>query len=232
LALVRLEPAGTVAPQYIWRSTAHFLDLAVLSYVGAHSENIGETYLQTSISSFAASEHSIPPGDQRDEDCGSEKYIYMKQRKLQCLDQFLRQKYVWVFHAGAAITSNQRLCLSTDAGTLADIWGPMWKTKSDPSAHEISRYNIGNGFIVPWSRNSSTDPEPCSHAVGQMEVFCHWIPSRNWDNTLVLQHQSNLLSKQFLETDMLLIGADVKNRLVVNNNCHMSLDRKLKIKEA
>ena len=232
LALAQLEPAGTVAPQYIWRSTAHFLDLAVLSYVGAHTENIGETYLQTPISSFTASEHSTPTGDQRDEDCGSEKYIYMKQRKLQCLDQFLRQKYVWVFHAGAAITSDQRLCLSTDADALADIWGPMWKTKSDPSAHEVSRYNIGNGFIVPWSRNSSTDPKPRSHAVGQMEVFCHWIPSRNWDETLVSQHQSNLLSKQFLETDMLLIGADVKNRLVVNDDCHMSLNRKLKIKEA
>lgn len=232
LALVQLEPAGTVAPQYIWRSTAHFLDLAVLSYVGAHTENIGETYLQMPISSFTVSEHLIPTGDQRGEDCGSEKYIYMKLRKLQCLDQFLRQKDVWVFHAGAVITSDQRLYLSTDADTLADIWGPMWKTKSDPSAREVSRYNIGNGFIVPWSRNSLTDPEPRSHAVGQMEVFCHWIPSRNWDETLVSQHQLNLLSKQFLETDMLLIGAGVKNKLVVNDDCHMSLDKKLKIKES
>lgn len=231
LALVHLEPAGTAAPQYIWRSTANVLDLAVLSYVGAHTENISETYLQTPISSFIASEHSIPDRDQRDEDCGSENYIYMKQRKLQCLDQFLRQKDVWVFHMGAAITSDQRLCLSTDADTLTDIWGPMWKTKSDPSAREVSRYNIGNGFIVPWPRNSS-DPEPRSHTVGQMEVFCHWIPSRNWGETLVSQHQSNLRSKQFLEIDMLLIGADVKNRLVVNDDCHMSLDRKLKIKEA
>ena len=65
-----------------------------------------------------------------------------------------------------------------------------------------------------------------------MEVFYHWIPSRDWDETLVSQHQSNLLSKQFLETDMLLISANIKNRLVVNDDYHMSLDRKLKIKEA
>ena len=228
LAQLQLEPDGNIAPESIWRSTVHFLDLAVLSYVGAHTESIGETYLQTPMRSFSVPGPFTSGRGQPAANCASENFICMRRRKLQCLDQFLGQKEAWVFYSGTDNLSDLRLCLSADAETLADIWGPLWKTKSDPSSREVAQYNIGNGFIVPWERSPHTDPQPRSDLARRTEVFCHWISSRDWDKTLVEQHQLGLLSKHFLETDILLIGADV---LAVNANCNMTLHRKLKIKQ-
>jgi hypothetical protein len=221
----------SLSPAYLWTMAVHFLDLAVLSYVGTHTEDLDDTYSDGSdgslhIPGHFSTLHSIEPECPVDSSNMS-----VERRKLQCLDQFLGHRSVWVFQNATTGPTSERLYLSTDVATLADIWGPLWKTKPDEHSRNIFRYDIGSGFIVPWNRKAESDPDPCPNGEGGMEVFCHWISSRDWDDDYVEQHQTEVLSKAFLESDRLLIGAGVRDRLAVNSQCDMSMERKLKIKQ-
>ena len=108
--------------------------------------------------------------------------------------------------------------------------GSVWETCREPEAREILRYNVGNGFIIPWHRNQQTDQMLDDSVLGN-EVFYHWISARDWDEEFVDLHKLELLSKEFPRICRLLIGADVRNAMVANLDCDTSLKRKLQIKQ-
>ena len=58
------------------------------------------------------------------------------------------------------------------------------------------------------------------------EVFCHWISARDWDEKFIDLYKLGLLGKEFPRSCRLLIGVDVRNAMVVNPDCDISL-RKL-----
>jgi len=224
-------PSKPLSPAFLWTIAVHFLDLAVLSYVGTHTEDLDETYRDCSDGSLRIPGRFGAFCRTGLEHLTAGNTISVQKRKLQCLDQFLRHRSVWVFQNATTDSTYTRLYLSTDVNTLADIWGPLWKIKPDENSRILSRYDIGSGFIVPWDRKPESDPDLYPNGEGGMEVFCHWISSRDWDDAYVEQHQIEVLSKNFLETDRLLIGAGVTDRLAVNSRCEMSMERKLKIKQ-
>ncbi|OAF98673.1 uncharacterized protein CC84DRAFT_1264875 [Paraphaeosphaeria sporulosa] len=219
-------------PILLLATTVHFLDLAVLSYVGTHIGDAIELYRSqhddtVHIPGRFGALQKTKWGELHNGD-----HVTLRKRQLQCLDKFLGYRNVWVFQNHINPSRNERLYLSTDVTTLADVWGPLWKSKADAKSRRISRYDVGNGFVVPWDRNQEFDPLPSSHGEGGTEVFCHWICTREWDDDYVEQHQKEVFSKDFFESDRLLIGASVKDRLAVNDQCAIPMARKLQIKQA
>ena len=116
-----------------------------MSYAGAHVQAFNEDYLGTALEEFDV------PGPFASGFYSSPSQIVMRRRGLECLDEFLGHNGVSVFHSGTESMDEQRLYLSTDVETLADIWGPLWKTIQNSEPSQIQAYNIGNGRIVPWS---------------------------------------------------------------------------------
>lgn len=219
-------------PLCLLATTVHFLDLAVLSYVGSHTGEVDDIYRDhrddtIHLPGYFGTLQKLDLKLLRDAD-----HVTLQKRQLQCLDKFLGYRTVWVFQNRLTASTDERLYLSTDVTTLADIWGPLWKSKPDANSRRVERYDIGNGFIVPWERNQAIDPHPSSNGEGGTEVFCHWISTREWDDDYVAAHQKEVFSKDFFESDRLLIGASVKDRLAVNDQCTISTARKLQMKQA
>jgi hypothetical protein len=163
--------------EFIWRCAIHTLDLAVVLYAGAHSKSLNERYLDGKVFSF-----NVPGpflSDRSDaglERAGADYASIVFRRPLQCLNGLLDGNMVWVFHPSSAQSLQEELertplHLATDAKTLADIWGPMWKvslTDSPAITASILRYQLGNGSIVPWKA-------PQNVTLFKDEVYCHWF---------------------------------------------------------
>ena len=215
LALLDLEGIPVGQFPLIWRQTVHILDLAVLSYAGAHIERIDENYLNITMD-------SIPVfGPFAKDLCLSKPQIYMKRRRLECLDKFLGAKEVWVFHSGSRNICKEHLYLSTDAQTLGDIWGPLWKSTQTPEPNYIYEYQIGNGCIVPWTPGRIIDSSPKT-SPRQSEVLCHWVSFRERGVKDIDCGQHNLTKKFFTSSDTLLIGVESCG-LQVNEECIPSI---------
>jgi hypothetical protein len=143
---------------YASRAVSRFLDLAAISYCGAHLESIDEKYLDITLDQF-----SIP--------CDTTRMsITMKRRSLLCLGGYLRDEPVWVFQTveEAPLRSEEALYVSTTLDDFADVFGPVWQTNESKSSSTVLKYNVGKGFIIPWTR-FGRDPIPL-----EGEVFCHW----------------------------------------------------------
>lgn len=143
---------------YVSRAVSRFLDLATISYCGAHLERIDEMYLETTLGHF-----SIP--------CDvTGTSIIMARRTLRCLGGYLRDRPVWVFQTikEASPLLSEPLYISATLHDFADVFGPVWQTTASQNSSAVLKYNVGKGFIVPWRRNSR-DP-----ILLPGEVFCHW----------------------------------------------------------
>ncbi len=97
---------------YVSRAMSRFLDLATLSYCGAHLTSFDTTYLDTNMDEF-----SIP----------CDKFgtsIVMSRRLMNCLDGYFRGRPVWVFQAIDVSTprSSESLYLSTTIEDFADVF--------------------------------------------------------------------------------------------------------------
>ena len=175
----------------------HLLDLALLSYAGAHLEAFDERYLGQKW-------HSLKlHGDWNSFDsCG----IVVQRRRLQCLDEFLGHRDVWVFHPRSLAPlsdDSPRLLLSTRIETIANVWGPMWKIVEKHST-DIVEYNIGNGTIILWHQDRATS-DSAPPPLEANERYCHWISMRKYRFKDDESHQTNISS--FDGTETLLIGA-------------------------
>lgn len=219
-------------PTSLWRRAVHVLDLAVVVYAGAHIEPIDQSHLGVRLECFAIpglfSDITGSPDNPHDT---AQEVIMVRRRKLQCLDQFLGGKEVWVFHPDSANTANENMLLSTGAEILADIWGPMWRSTRASDPEHIYEYNIGNGSIMLWPRNDAIDPLPMRTPSNFQEVFCHWVSSRDWDSDELKSEQAGLTKQHFDGSETLLIGADVNNGLRVNDQCIPSVARLAQLKK-
>jgi hypothetical protein len=97
----------------IWRCAVQVLDMAVLSYAGAHTQFFGTTKFKyiTLPGTFLETQHFM-----------------FRRRSFFCLDEFLRGQEAWVlerYQPDAPQLGLSKLYLSTDATTFGDIWGPM-----------------------------------------------------------------------------------------------------------
>lgn len=210
---------------YMWYCVVHTLDLAVLSYSGAHIENFDDTYLEVRKESFEIPREFLVLGEfEQPQGIGQPMFVppvTLRRRSLQCLDNFLHRD-VWVFHTKPEnVTGNGKLYLQTDVRTLADIWGPLWASCRKSKPGEIYEFNVGNGTILPWSNN----PDQQEHAIPSVgEIFCHWV---SWREPLanIKLLQKNLVKRFFHLGDSLLIGASPNSilNLKSNSGCQRSL---------
>ena len=182
----------------IWRCVVHVLDMAVLSYTGAHTQFLG-SHTITSV--------SLPGPFQE-----VQRYRFCR-RSFSCLDGFLRGQQAWVLEVvlpGIFEVNPPLLSLLTDAETFGDIWGPMWKSYALGEEERIVQYNVGNGVILPWKPQSPTSSE-----VRKGEVFCHWMADEDRRDD-----EGSADSTTLRPNDTLLIGAPVT--LAVNGQCESS----------
>jgi len=185
----------------VWRCAVHALDMAVLSYAGAHTQFPGGD----KVSSVTL------PGPFLEK-----QYFRFRRRSFSCLGEFLGGQEAWVLEMhlpGTPQVDLPHLYLSTDAVTFGDIWGPMWKSCVLGDEERIIRYNVGNGVVLPWNV-----PSPASRGaikVRKDEVFCHWMSDKDSREASSLANSSSLH-----ENDIILIGASFK--LHSNGECRSS----------
>jgi hypothetical protein len=208
-----------IMPYYeLWRCAVHVLDMAVLSYAGAHTQLFGESPIK----------YITLPGPFLEE-----QYFMFRRRSFNCLGEFLRGEEAWVlewYHPDAPQLNLPPLCLATDATTFGDIWGPMWKScalvNGKADYDHILRYNVGNGSILPWNL-----PSPGSEdwiRLRKNEVFCHWISDKEIAKTDSLVGSSG---EPLPPDDILLIGANTK--LQYNSQCNLSTnDSKQRLRDS
>ena len=202
----------------LWRYAVHMLDMAVLSYTGAHTESYGMTRIAC----------INIPGPFLEK-----QYLTFRRRSFLCLGEFLGGREAWVFefyHPDAPRVGFPSMYLSTNATTFGDIWGPMWKVcasiNGQPDPDHILRYSVGNGKILPWKLHSSNERTLVSRR--RNEIFCHWISDRDTDEIGNFEESSG---ESLQPDDILLIGARVK--LKNNLGCHLSvIESKQRLKDS
>ena len=207
LGLAEFKPLD---PPVLWRRVVHVLDLALLSYAGAHLEAFDEKYTGQKFQAFHLSDFNTSlQAPAHDEEASQPLDILLRRRRLQCLDEFLGHQEVWVFHLEPKETHSRkesRLLLSTRIKPLHEVWGPVWKSSKRSNQKSIYEYNIGNGVIVPWRQPGLTTGSGTVR-VETGERFCHWISSKTYDAADIQLHQQGVLEPFFDGTEILLIGA-------------------------
>jgi len=99
-----------------WYCATQTLDLAVLSFAGAHNQDFAQ-YLRSEPSYFDVPAPFVNLPVQ----------IKLHPRHLQCLDELFYCKPVWVFHPSSMTnTANEPLYLSVNMRDFSHIWGPVW----------------------------------------------------------------------------------------------------------
>jgi hypothetical protein len=184
----------------IWFCLACFLDLALQVYVGVHVEDFDATEDEEYLVPSVIAENIDSP-------------IILRRYTTSCLDGFLSDEKVWVFHAvGSSIQSP--IYLSTGIQDFADIWGPVWRVQ-DKGDTRIKYYDVGNGYIHPWSHHAKYHP-----MLKANERLCHWTPKENpwseaqgsplYDAREFMNRKDSLPAMK--TTDRLLIGARRRHR--------------------
>ncbi|PQE29553.1 beta transducin het-e4s protein [Rutstroemia sp. NJR-2017a BBW] len=228
LADMGITAAMSYESGIIWSLTVQVIELAIMSYAGAHIERFDES-LFGGRPSFTLLPQRMYNDDTLTRISQTTYFhesgiIEFSRRKLQCMDSFLNGKEPWVFHKRRPYPDvSDRLYLSTKIEPLTDLWGPAWKIADGATPNKIHKYNIGNGAIIPWSLDDSVFYDRDVSAFS--EVFCHWIPTRNWRDEEVKRHQASLPRRYLLPTDTLLIGARSDYGLLVNEKCVPSMHR-------
>lgn len=222
---------------FVWQLTTQVIELAILSYAGAHIQPFHTELVEKDSSSFHIPQRFKYHDDSLNGLGGLSGIsnlgglgVEMRRRQLQCMDRFLGGKQPWVFHPFEHGSPDYkiRLSLSSTIEALTDFWGPSWKIMRNSLTNEIKQYDIGNGAIIPWkTQNGDNDTNLVPM---NSEVFCHWIPFKTWNEEQVDANQESLPRQHFLSSDVLLIGAPNNYGLLVNEKCVQSPERALRIK--
>ena len=179
------------AMSLMWYSVCQTLDLAVLSFVGAHCQDFSK-FLEKQSESFNIPGPSFQlPGQ-----------ITLRSRHFQCLDGLFGGKPVWVFHPHSkTAVVDEPLYLSAKMKSFSHIWGPVWAiSKSGHVTSGVQQYDVGGGSILPWRQLNKRDP-----IIQEGEVFCHWVPYEQG-------RDGEILNATLGEDDTLLIGAKLRLR--------------------
>ncbi|KAM7205384.1 hypothetical protein V8F20_003153 [Naviculisporaceae sp. PSN 640] len=196
------------------RATAYILDIAVVSFVGAHLEPFDEVYFRRDHRHHESRRqfYKIPC----DEHSTSSILVYPRQ--FDCLSGFLGQTPAWVFEAherGQVLDLGRLLYLRTSPEQLANVWGPVWRAETAEKGG-ASRFMLSKGFLIGWHHSSARDPP-----MYEGEYFCHWTD----DPSLLFKdlHPSAGLPR-YINIHYLLIGAHTiphqHPALELNKHCH------------
>lgn len=201
---------------WLWNTVTEVLDLALMSYAGAHVADFDRTYLGVHKDQFvipAYTNVSLRAGDWRPK-------VYMYRKSMLCLEKLLHRQ-VWVFSSEPNDGRNDRLYLSSNIETFADMWGPLWKCVRSSNREQIYELRVGNGSIVPWKLETGGE----TNVLGGSEIFCHWTSMRT-PSAVIENIQQSLKQPYFSKTDTLLIGAleGEDLNLVTNEACRRSND--------
>lgn len=213
---VRSKEGILSAIMYATRVIGYLLDIATVSYCGAHLEPFDEVYFDR-----------VSPTGRYQLPCDAHgAVIDLRPRIFQCLEGFLQGRLVWVFSTGIYSTELSRsepLYLSTTPDEFANLWGPMWKSAAPYDDEIILRYMVSPGFIIPWRRT------PGQPALLPNEVHCHWTKD-NYDIDSIFAQTS------YRRIERLLIGAHLT--LLENRSCrpnkqdfYSTMSRKLALKD-
>jgi hypothetical protein len=190
----------------------HAIDLAVLSYAGAHLNRFDKEYLGRDfaeinvLSPFAGEYEAQTPS------------IKMRLYSLQCLDTFHGHQPVWIFSSDDWEPS-QRLFLSAEVEVFADIWGPLWKAADHEKPNAYTRYVVGNGSILRWRHEMSAP------SLSDGEVFCHWVSDHDMEQDLNQTLMADRVHLNFNGGETMLIGAVSAGceSLIANPQCLCSI---------
>lgn len=200
-------------PTHIVYTTLRVLDLIIISYSRGHisppekvttKTNSLRSFFRISGTQIYSSSNPCQP---------HKGAITLARRKLECLDGFLDNKEVWVFHGEQSDPRRkQPLYLSTLPEDFADIWGPMWKMTDSSDATRILRYDLEHGSIIPLERSLEGSGFKANLAMD--EELCHWVS----DNKL--RRKGDLMDVTIISKPRLLIGARKRMKLEENRDCH------------
>jgi hypothetical protein len=105
-----------------WLATVQVIDLTIVSYAGTHIKPFSrevklpydqdQIYFQLPVQlvPYNPATHILPRKSQ----------IFLRRRRLLCLDAFLGGQHIWVFQRGDDM-SNQKIYLSTRLEELTDL---------------------------------------------------------------------------------------------------------------
>jgi protein tyrosine phosphatase len=194
-------------------STVCFLDLAVLAYAGAHTEAFDNT--------GNAEQHFDIPESMTAKLRGRS---VLRRYSTSCLQQFLRDQQVWVFHK-KSFSVDSPVYVSAEIEEFADIWGPVWRVQDERNSAVTQHYDLGNGLIVPWEYDATLHAK-----LDQDEQLCHWIAKKSpWK---VLQKESRVSDERVTSTSpslainpntRLLIGARQHRNHMVWSACRCDI---------
>ena len=176
------------------------LDLAVLSFSGAHLEPFDEMNIGRRVEEFGITGVAV-----------------LRRRRMRCLDTYLDRKEVWVFEVASRpdqTRSTEQLYLSACIEDFNTLWGPVW-SKSLPNNGPVIRYDVGPGSLIPWERADS-EPSP-----EDGETFCHWTRESN----AIIQSDEHAIqiansTGRGLFSDRLLIGGILQDNPSCTNDVH------------
>jgi Ubiquitin family len=147
---------------YSSRMAVLLLDLGLVTYVGSHGSRF-DSYVRSDAESIYIRSKVI----------GS--CVKCSLRPLACLNEFLNTP-VWVFQLEGETpypqgrgTPGKELSILTRIDVFADVWGPVWPVRENPSdpTSMVLQYNVSRGFI----RRAETLRSPIKNA-----IMCHLYP--------------------------------------------------------
>jgi hypothetical protein len=196
---VRSREGVLSAIMYATRVIGYLLDIATVSFCGAHLEPFDEVYFDR----ISPTSHYRLPCDAH----GAA--IDLQLRTFQCLEGFLQGRPAWVFSSTEVdyftdSLPNEPLYLSTTPDEFANVWGPMWKSTSPLDPRTTLRYMVSPGFIIPWRQ------APGQPALLPNEVHCHWTRDNYDFNSIFAQEVHGGIER-------ILIGAH--STLLNNTSC-------------
>ncbi len=188
-----------------WWATVQAVDLAIVSYAGTHIRSFTQQVKLKTGGDKACFQLPVPlaPFNSTTEILPKLSQIFLRRRRLLCLDAFLGGQEIWVFQRGDDM-SNQGMYLSTGLEELTDLWGPSWRLFRNAEPDHIQSIEIGNGCIIPWSTSKAADDVTVVPGTIGSEVYCHWVFSLDWNSDEVERFQQDLDRKYFLESDKFL----------------------------
>jgi len=162
---VEVAPLNLPMLAVFWSQIVVIIDLAVISYCGAHLVAAPEHY--SALSRHVAPEIPISAGS-----------LCFPQGSLACMSSFLQNKRIWVLQkVQRANKPLEGAFLSTAITELADVWGPVcqWTrdTQSTGSKPWKCYFTLGPGIIAACSE----EPLPGPVALPD-EALCHYLPAQ------------------------------------------------------
>ena len=189
-----------------WSLIARAIDFGIVSFVGSHLSPRIASHLNLS------EPKNFPLSVDDQNEAFDREYSFFRGFEytavtLECLDDFLRNRDVWVLQNGHHRIQG-RAYISTSIEDLSDLWGPILKLDKQTNAEDQSMgcyYALGAGAIGSTRDCSDDDIEILPN-----EILCHYVPS-------ISQMEAGLDLIKEQNGSTLLIGAYTSEGLTISS---------------